>query len=82
MAMTQGNANSDEHRDTAASSARVDELEIKIAFQEQLISDLNDELVAHGHRIASLEKQLERLIEHLNALPEKAPTDHEPPPHY
>ncbi len=81
MAMTQGNANSD-HRDNAVNSARVDELEIKTTFQEQLISDLNDELVAHGHRISSLEKQLESLIQHLNALPEKPSTDHEPPPHY
>ena len=61
---------------------RIDELEVKSAFQEQLISDLNDELVKHGSRIAELEQKMERLIEHLKSHETKdSPTD-ERPPHY
>ena len=61
---------------------QIETLQIKSAFQEQLIQDLNDELVQHGQRISALEQQLERLIEHVKGLQEKSSDAHERPPHY
>ena len=75
--MTQGETQSD---------ARLDDLEMKAAFQEKMLSELNDELVSHGQRIGQLEKQLKELktvMEHLHALLEKPnPEVDERPPHY
>lgn len=62
--------------------ARIDELEIKAAFQEQLITDLNDELVKHGQRIAELEQQLTRLVENLKNPQEDTEAADQRPPHY
>lgn len=61
---------------------RIDELEIKAAFQEQLITDLNDELVKHGQRIAELEQQLTRLVENLKNPQEDTEAADQRPPHY
>ncbi|MEM7000838.1 MAG: SlyX family protein [Pseudomonadota bacterium] len=66
-------------------AAQIDELEMKSAFQEQLIQDLNQALIDQGERIVSLEKQLQRLIDYLQSqeTPTASPADlHEPPPHY
>ena len=73
--MTQATSSS-QHQD------RIDELEIKAAFQEQLISDLNDELVRHANRITDLELHLNRVIENLKNPAEDSPQGDEPPPHY
>ena len=72
---------------TQEDTARLDDLEMKAAFQERLLSELNDELVHHGQRIGQLEKQLKELktvMEHLHALLEKPslPDVDERPPHY
>ncbi|NOX50249.1 MAG: SlyX family protein [Gammaproteobacteria bacterium] len=63
---------------------KIDELEIKAAFQEQLIADLNEELIQHGARIASLEKQLQRVVDVVKSQAQdstESPED-ERPPHY
>lgn len=63
---------------------KIDELEIKAAFQEQLIADLNEELIQHGARIASLEKQLQRVVDVVKTQAQdsaESPED-ERPPHY
>ncbi len=72
---------------TQEDAARIDDLEMKAAFQERLLSELNDELVLHGQRIGQLEKQLNELktvMEHMHALLEKPsiPEVDERPPHY
>ncbi len=81
--MTQPTQNSPEQ--TTANTLdqqRIDELEMKAAFQEQLIADLNDELVKHGTRLTQLEQQMTRIIENMkNPQDDSDPTD-ERPPHY
>ncbi len=67
---------------TQTDQQRIDELEVKASFQEQLIADLNDELVAHGKRLTDLEQQLQQLIAHMNSLQDNAPDTDEKPPHY
>ena len=61
---------------------QIDELEMKAAFQEQTISDLNEELIKHGQRIAELEQQVTRMIEMLQTDPAESASEDERPPHY
>lgn len=70
---------------TQKDQQRIDDLEIKASFQEQLISDLNDELIRHGTRLAGLEQQLQRLVDLIQSLQSDntdLSDDNEPPPHY
>ena len=62
--------------------ARIDELEIRSSFQEDLINGLNEALVSHAKRIAALERQLEQLLNHIRQLDDKSPDTDERPPHY
>lgn len=67
---------------TQCMQQRIDELEMKAAFQEQVIQDLNDELIRHGTRITQLEQQMTRLIENVKNPEEKTDPTDERPPHY
>lgn len=65
---------------------RVNELEAKIAFQDETIDILNDELKMHQQLIAKIQRQTELLAEkvkesqNLELGPE--PQVEPPPPHY
>lgn len=64
---------------------RINELEIKSSFQEQLIADLSDALAAESQRLGLLERQLKQLRQRQEA--EQSPTAENseaepPPPHY
>ena len=68
------------------SDSRLDELESRLAFQDDVIESLNEvvarqdrELLLLGQRLAALEAKLEDLAE---AAPGAAGSGHEPPPHY
>ncbi len=66
------------------SDARVEALEVKVAFQEDLLNALNDVVVRQDQRIDSLEKSLENYRRRLEGLLEHgidAITDTKPP-HY
>ena len=65
---------------------RIDELESRLAFQDDLIESLNDVVASQdrllhdlGKRVRQLEAKLEDLAE---AAPGGAGEGHEPPPHY
>jgi SlyX protein len=67
--------------------ARLDELETRLAFQDDLIESLNEtvarqdrELVELARRLAALESKIEDLAE--AATSAGGPADHEVPPHY
>ncbi len=73
----------DQHRINEL-EVKIDELEIKAAFQEQLVADLNEELIQHGGRLAALEKQLQRVVDVVKSQAQdstESPED-ERPPHY
>lgn len=63
---------------------RLNDLEMKLAFQEQLVQELNDALTAESARVTELDRRLDELRQRLAAqssgddpeLPEP------PPPHY
>lgn len=71
--------------DTPSTSSRLDELEIRIAHQDQTIEDLNDAITAQWKLIERLERQVLRLAERVadseQASGEAAPVNR-PPPHY
>lgn len=62
------------------------ELESKIAFQEDTVHSLHQELLVHQKRIEQLQRQIMALAERLQQLPEDSgilhPEEEPPPPHY
>jgi SlyX protein len=65
----------------ASAEGRFIELETKIAYQEKLLSDLNEVLLARGREIDSLLKR----VDALEGLAQEDTADtpgNEPPPHY
>jgi len=63
--------------------ARIEALESKLAFQEDLIAQLNDALVGQQNRIDQLEVWLKVLAQQIRiGLDPGQPSDESPPPHY
>ena len=72
-----------DHRDDALVN-RVTELEIKLAFTEDLVDKLDAVVIDQQHRIDQLAQEMVRLREQLSAAAQAgtgAPA-HERPPHY
>lgn len=65
-------------------AARLEALEIKIAYQEQTISQLNEVILEQQRRLDQLESIYLVLREKLRSLEEPGgdPDAQEPPPHY
>jgi uncharacterized coiled-coil protein SlyX len=66
-------------------AARIDELEMRLAQQDQAILELSDELYRQQRHIARLETEIGRLVDRIRSLaaPEPAPGPaDEVPPHY
>ncbi len=65
---------------------RVTELESKVAFQDETIDILNEELKAHQMLLAKLRRQTELLGEKLKEVQSgsqiASPQEETPPPHY
>ena len=66
-------------------NARIDELEARVAQQDQSLLELSDEVYRQQRQIAALEEQLKLLCTQFEAStarePKPDPGD-EPPPHY
>ena len=59
------------------------DLEMKLAFQEDLLQKLDDALVAQQHQIKVLEDQVRVLSQQIQRLSEAHPeAEDERPPHY
>lgn len=64
---------------------RLEALEIRAAYQEQAIEDLNQAVLAHWKEIEALKRQLGRLGERIEASEQRADLaglPEPPPPHY
>ena len=65
--------------------ARIDELETRLAQQDQALLELSDELYRQQRQIARLETELRQLVDRMTtaaaAEPAASPAD-EIPPHY
>jgi len=65
--------------------SRIDELEARLAHQDQSILELSDEIYAQQKQIARLELQCRQLVDRIDSMAGgDAPTDaaDEKPPHY
>jgi SlyX protein len=62
-------------------TSRIDELEIRLAHQDQTIADLNEVITAQWKKIEALERQLGQLRGEIENMDQRvAPVDR--PPHY
>lgn len=70
--------------DTRQNDTRIDALEIRLAYQDEIIEDLNKALTSQWEQIDRLARQVAQLSERLQAAEERAgPAAPEaPPPHY
>lgn len=69
----------------ASLTARIDELEMRIAYQDETIETLNQALTAQWDQIDALKREIARLGERLTAAENNvaaAPGSEPPPPHY
>jgi len=67
------------------SNHQFDGLEMKLAFQEDMIQKLDDALVSQQHQILTLQRQVQLLGNELRALDTRSLGDaapEPPPPHY
>lgn len=64
---------------------RIIDIETKLAYQEDLLSALNDALTDQQSRLARLEESYKSLIDRVKFLMDHAasgPSQNQPPPHY
>nr|WP_086940701.1 SlyX family protein [Thaumasiovibrio occultus] len=72
-------------QELAALIARIDELEMKQAFQEQTIDDLNAEIAAHQLTLEKMRTQMKFLVERVRSVSGSniaKDSEETPPPHY
>jgi SlyX protein len=71
--------------DTEALSARIDTLEMRLAYQDKTIEELNETVVAQWKQIDALNRQIAMLSDRVRRIGDQAgsPSAPEPPPpHY
>lgn len=64
---------------------KIIELETKLAFQEQLLAELNDAMTSQQKQLVILQRDYQQLLTRFNDYLENqpvAPQDEPPPPHY
>jgi len=67
------------------SEARIEELEMKLSFQENALQTMSDEMAKQQLRIETLASEVDRLhkaLQAASAAPAGSPVDEPPPPHY
>jgi SlyX protein len=73
------------HRIPEAMESRIQELEIRIAFQDDLLASLNEQVHAAHQQIALLRSELTAMRERVEGMKEGVagdPAQEPPPPHY
>lgn len=65
-----------------ALTERCEDLEIKLAFQDKLVRDLDELVRAMGDRLAAAERELAALREAIRSPEPVLGPPSEPPPHY
>jgi SlyX protein len=66
-------------------NARLEALEVRIAYQDRTIEELNTAVTAQWRQIEALTKRVERMADRLRSVEENVPPSGEPeplPPHY
>jgi SlyX protein len=71
--------------DADALAARLDALEVRVAYQDQVIEDLNQTIIAQWKQIDSLRRQFGDLVDRVQEVEDNAGSSsapEPPPPHY
>jgi SlyX protein len=71
--------------DTELLGARIDTLEMRVAYQDQTIEDLNATIAAQWTQIDALAREVRRLSDRLQQAEDRAgaaTSPEPPPPHY
>ncbi|MCG7392697.1 SlyX family protein [Microvirga sp. ACRRW] len=71
--------------DTDGVNARLEALEVRVAYQDQVIDDLNQAVIDQWKKIDALKRQLNELLDRVQGVEDSAggPRAPEPPPpHY
>jgi SlyX protein len=71
-------------REDESLGARIDRLEMRIAYQHEIIEDLNETITAQWKQIDWLTRQIAQLVERVQEAEHKAGSapSSERPPHY
>ena len=64
--------------------ARIDALEMRVAYQDRTIEDLNQTVIAQWKQIDALRRQLAEALDRVQEVADNAggPAPDRPPPHY
>jgi SlyX protein len=64
--------------------ARIDALEMRVAYQDQTIEDLNQTIIAQWKQIDALRRQLNEVLDRVQEVEDNAggQAPDRPPPHY
>ena len=63
-------------------SARLDALEMRVAYQDQVIEDLNQAIIDQWKQIDSLRRQLAEILDRVQEVEDGSAAPERPPPHY
>lgn len=71
--------------ETEAVNARLEALEVRVAYQDQVIEDLNQTVIDQWKKIDSLRRQLNELLDRVQEVEDSSASTRAPeppPPHY
>lgn len=63
-------------------NARIDALEMRAAYQDQVIEDLNRAIIDQWKQIDGLKRQLAELLDRVQDVEDGPTAPERPPPHY
>jgi SlyX protein len=63
-------------------NARIDALEMRAAYQDQVIEDLNQAIIEQWKQIDGLKRQLAELLDRVQGVEDGPAAPERPPPHY
>ena len=63
-------------------NARIDALEMRAAYQDQVIEDLNQAIIDQWKQIDGLKRQLAEILDRVQEVEDGSAAPERPPPHY
>jgi len=63
-------------------NARIDALETRATYQDQVIEDLNQAIIEQWKQIDALKRQLAELLDRVQDVEDGSAAPERPPPHY
>ena len=63
-------------------NARIDALEMRVAYQDQVIEDLNQAIIDQWKQIDGLKRQLAEILDRVQEVEDGSAAPERPSPHY